>query len=119
MKNTIKIATIITMIIMILCGIATATAETADRGEFYPKMTVVTAWERLGETDLYIITVTDKDGAEWSFYGGQEDAKIGAIFSLLMWNLGEQEENDEIIEVYREGTMDAGALKAWLTGEWQ
>ena len=122
MKTTkiATIATIITAIIMIVCSyMVPAVAEVGDRGEFYPRLAVVTAYERIGDTDLWVITCTDKDGAEWSFYGEEEDAKIGNIFNLLMWNMGEREEDDEIVEVYYEGCMDDHALMAWLNGDWQ
>lgn len=121
MKTTkiITIATAITIAIITLCGIATANAEVGDRGEFYPLLTVVTGYERIGDTDLWIIDVTDKDGRVWSFYGEEEDAHVGNIYNLLMWNMGEREEDDEIVEVYFEGTMDNASLMAWLTGEWQ
>lgn len=111
------IATIATIALIFACGVATA--ETADRGEFYPRLAVVTAWEQIGDTDLYIITVIDKDGNEWGFYGEKEDAHIGNIYNLLMWNLGEAEEEDEIVEVYFEGCMNEDALYDWLTGAWQ
>ena len=118
--KTIAIATIITIAIMISCAFAMpASAEVGDRGEFYPLLTVVTAYERIGDTDLWVISVTDKDGQVWDFYGEEEDAHVGNIYNLLMWNLGEKEEADEIVEVYYEGRMDNTALMAWLTGEWQ
>ena len=119
MKNTkiVTIATIITIIIIALCGVATANAE--DRGEFYPRLAVVTAWEQISDTDLWIIDCTDKDGKVWSFYGEEEDAEIGNIFNLLMWNIGEVEEEDEIVEVYYEGRMSEEALTEWLGGDWQ
>ena len=119
MKTTkiAAIATIITIIVIALCGVATANAE--DHGEFYPRLAVVTAFERLGDIDEWIIDCTDKDGNVWSFYGEKEDAHIGNIYNLLMWNMGEAEEDDEIIEVYYEGRMDNHALMAWLTGSWQ
>ena len=46
MKTTkiIIIATIITIALITLCGIATATAEVGDRGEYYPLLTVVTGY---------------------------------------------------------------------------
>ena len=113
-KITAIIITIIT-----LFAIATASAEVGDRGEFYPLLTVVTGYEHIGDTDMWIIDCTDKDGRVWSFYGEEEDAHIGNIYNLLMWNMGEAEEDDEIIEVYYEGCMDNQALIAWLTGEWQ
>lgn len=118
--KTITIATAITIAIILSCAcIIPASAEVGDRGEFYPLLAVVTAYEQIGDTDLWVIDVTDKDGRVWSFYGEEEDAKIGNIYNLLMWNLGEAEEDDEIVEVYYEGRMDNTALMAWLTGEWQ
>lgn len=118
--KTIIIATIVTCAIMISTAFAVpACAEVGDRGEFYPRLAVVTAYEQIGNTDLWIIEVTDKDGEVWSFYGEEEDAHIGTMFNLLMWNMGEAEEEDEIIEVYYEGRLDHAGLTAWLTGEWQ
>jgi hypothetical protein len=122
MKSTkiVIIATIITAIIMISTAFAMpASAEVGDRGEFYPRLAVVTSYERIGDTGLWVITCTDKDGEEWAFYGEEEDAHIGNVFNLLMWNMGEAEEEDEIVEVYYEGRMDDHALMAWLSGDWQ
>jgi hypothetical protein len=117
MKTTkiITIATAITCAIIIACSVALpACAEVGDRGEFYPRLAVVTGYERIGDTDLWVIDVTDKDGMVWSFYGEEEDAHIGIMFNLLMWNMGEREEEDEIIEVYYEGRMDDHQLMEWL-----
>lgn len=122
MKTTkiITIATALTIaLILSFSFIVPASAEIGDRGEFYPLLTVVTAYEQIGNTDLWVISVTDKDGRVWDFYGEEEDAHIGNIYNLLMWNMGEREEDDEIVEVYFEGTMDNTSLMAWLTGEWQ
>ena len=115
-----KTITAIALALILTIAIALpATAEVGDRGEFYPRLAVVTAYERIGDTDLWIIEVTDKDGEVWSFYGEEEDAHVGIMFNLLMWNMGEAEEEDEIIEVYYEGRLDNAGLMAWLTGEWQ
>ena len=116
MKTTkiITIATAITLAIITLCGIATANAEVGDRGEFYPRLTVVVGYERIGNTDMWIIDCMDKDGQVWSFYGEEEDAHIGIMFNLLMWNMGEAEEDDEIIEVYYEGRMDTMQMMKWM-----
>lgn len=112
-----KITAIITALILTFAFVLPACAEIGDRGEFYPRLAVVTSYEQVG--DLWVIDCTDKDGMVWSFYGEEEDAHIGNVFNLLMWNMGEAEEDDEIIEVYYEGCMDDQALFAWLTGEWQ
>jgi len=117
MKTTIKItaiATIATIIIIALCGIATATAEVGDRGEYYPLLTVVTGYEQIEDTDLWIIDCTDRFGRVWSFYGEEEDAHIGSVYNLLMWNMGEAEEDDEIIEVYHEGIMTPAEMLHFL-----
>ena len=92
MKTTkiITIATAITMAIIIACSITVpASAEVGDRGEFYPLLAVVTGYEKIGDTDLWIIDVTDKDGRVWSFYGEAEDAHVGIIDTLkvLLSNL--------------------------------
>lgn len=115
MKTTkiVTIATIITIVTIILCGVAMAKAD-PDHGEFYPRLAVVTGYNRIGETDLWVIEVTDKDGQVWAFYGEAEDAHIGTMFNLLMWDLGEAEEDDEIVEVYYEGDMTNGQLMDWL-----
>lgn len=108
-----KIIAIIIAVIA-LFTIATATAEVGDRGEFYPLLAVVTAYEQIGDTDMWVINVTDKDGRVWSFYGEEEDCHIGTMFNLLMWNMGEAEENDEIIEVYYEGRMTTAEMLHFL-----
>jgi hypothetical protein len=115
MKKII-IATAITCAIIIACSFALpACAEVGDRGEFYPRLAVVTAYEQVGDTDLWVIYCTDKDGEVWSFYGEEEDAHIGMMYNLLMWNMGEAEEEDEIIEVYYEGRMDTMQMAQWLS----
>ena len=122
MKTTkiVTIATIITIALITLFGIATASAETADRGEFYPKMSVVTGIDQIGDTNLFTVTVIDKDGHEWSFFDDEGEWQIGDIANLLMRNLSnEREEEDEIVEVYYEGTMDEEAMGAWLMKAWQ
>ena len=116
MKTTkiITITTIITIIIIALCGVATANAEVGDRGEFYPLLSVVTGYERIEDTDIWVINCTDHFGRVWSFYGEAEDAHIGYVYNLLMWNMGEAEEADEIIEVYHEGRMTPAEMLHFL-----
>lgn len=95
------IAILITIII--LCAIITATAEVGDRGEFYPRLTVIIEKKQITNTDSWIIYCQDKDGNVWAFYDDEEEWNVGDIANLLMWNIGECEEEDEIIEVYWEG----------------
>lgn len=91
------IATIITALLIALCGIATATAETTDT---YRLTAVVTAWEQIGDSDLYVISVTDENGNVRDFLGEKEDAHIGNLYVLIMRDMSnEHEEDDEIVDV--------------------
>lgn len=123
MKTTkiITIATAITIALILTFAISLpACAEVGDRGEFYPKMAVVIAVDQIGDINLFTVTVIDKDGHEWGFFDDEGEWQIGDIANLLMWNLSnEHEEEDEIVEVYYEGTMDEEAMGAWLMGAWQ
>lgn len=98
-----KKAITIIIAIVALCMIAAATAEVGDRGEFYPRLTVVVEREQIADTDLWVIYCQDKDGNVWTFYDDEGEWNVGDIANLLMWNVGECEEEDEIIEVYWEG----------------
>lgn len=111
MKNTIKIIIIATII---LTACTCAVAEVGDHGEFYPRLAVVTSYEKLGDSDTWMIICTDKDGDEWAFYGEKEDAHIGSVVNLLMWNIGENEEENEIVEVYYEGEMTPIEIAHWM-----
>ena len=103
MKHPIRIsiiAVIITCIIIISFSfIIPASAE--DRGEFYPKLTVVFESEKIG--DCWIVYCIDKSQNIWSFFDDEGIWAPGDIANLLMWNMGEREEEDEIIEIYWEG----------------
>ena len=101
--KTVIIATIAAITIIMSCAcILPAEAEAADRGEFYPKLTIVVETEQIAP-DLWFITCEDKEGNLWAFYDTEETWEVGDIANLLMRNMGEREEDDEIIEVYWEG----------------
>ena len=106
MKKTIRtiiIATTIAIIIMISCAFALpACAE--DHGEFYPKITIVFKTEKVG--DMWVVYCQDKNGNVWAFYDDEEEWNVGDIANLLMWSIGEHEEDDEIVEVYLEGCTE-------------
>lgn len=104
-------------LILTFAVVLTATAEVGDRGEFYPRLTVVTGYEHIEGRleDMWVIECTDKDGMVWCFYGEEEDAHIGTMFNLLMWNMHEAEEADEVIEVYYEGEMNPVEMAHWLS----
>ena len=109
------IAIIITIIT--LCVITAATAEMSDRGEFYPRLTIVVEKEQITNTDLWIIYCQDRNGNVWAFYDNEGKWSIGDIVNLLMWNVGKYEEEDEIIEAYWEGYTENPAgffsLEGW------
>ena len=110
-------AIIITIITLCAIATATATAEVGDRGEFYPRLTVVVEKEQITDTGLWVIYCQDKDGEVWAFYDDVGDWDVGDIANLLMWNVGEYEEENEIIEVYWEGYTENPAgffsLEGW------
>ena len=120
MKQTkvIVAVTITTIVIMLSCACAIpATAEVGDRGEFYPRLTIVIEKEQIADEDLWVIYCQDKDGNVWAFYDDEGEWDVGDIANLLMWNVGEHEEEDEIIEVYWEGYTENPAeffsLEGW------
>jgi len=92
------ISLMVMVIVMVVCGYACAEN---DRGEFYPRLTVVIDVVEL--SNLRYIACQDKDGNIWGFYDDEAEWDVGDIANLLMWNMGEREEDDEIIEVYWEG----------------
>lgn len=103
MKQTkiIAIATIITIIIMLSC--AYALPASADHGEFYPRLTVVVEKEQTADRGSWVIYCQDRNSNVWAFYDNEGVWNVGDIANLLMWNVGENEEEDEIIEAYWEG----------------
>jgi len=107
MKKQIRttiIATIATIIIIFSCALALpAVAEVCDRGEFYPRLTVVVETEQVEDSNLWIVYCQDKDGNVWAFFSGEDDWDEGDVANLLMKRVTEHEEEDEIIEVYWEG----------------
>lgn len=100
--KTAIIATIITIMVLISCACAMPAYAEQDRGEFYLHLTVVVASTRI-ESHLWIVDCRDKDGNVWSFFDDEGTWEKGDIANLLMWNMGEQEEDNEVIEVYWEG----------------
>lgn len=118
MKQTkvIIIATIVTITIIMSCACALPSgAEAADRGEFYPKLTVVIETE-LVTPGFWVITCEDREGNFWVFYDDAGEWAIGDIANFLMWNMGEREEDDEIIEVYWEGYTENIEEFFYVTG---
>lgn len=102
------IATLITAII--LCSCAYALPAQAE-AEFYPKLVVVVNTVRI-EDRLWVVECRDKDSHIWGFYDEEGTWAKGDIANLLMWNIGEREEDDEIVEVYWEGYTED--ITNWL-----
>lgn len=98
------IATAITCAIIFSCALLVPAC--AEHGEFYPKLTVVTALDRVGNSTLFVVTCTDQNGDEWGFYEEERLWAIGDICNLMMWEINEREEDDEVVEVYWEGHTD-------------
>lgn len=90
----------IACLVLVLCALTTVAYGDMDRGEFYPRLTVVVSC--IEKHNEYIIDCIDKSGNIWSFYS-DEVWNIGDMANLLMWNITGVEEEDEIVEVYYEG----------------
>ena len=99
----IAIAVIITIAILFSCAYAIPAHAEQDRGEFYPRLTVVIEKEQTEEPGWWVVICRDKDGNLWTFYDDEEEWNVGDIANFLMWNTSEHEEDDKIIEVYWEG----------------
>ena len=103
MKKQIRaiiIATIVTCVILISC--ACAIPAQAERPEFYPKLTVVVDSIRI-DSHLWVVDCRDKDGNIWSFFDDEGTWARGDIANLLMMTINENEEEDELVEIYWEG----------------
>lgn len=111
--KTMKILTALIIALMILT--TTATADIMNN-KYYSLLTIVTSWERVGESDLYIVNCTDKTGNVWSFLEDGNVWKIGDLANLLMTNMStEHEEDDEIVTVTYEGHLTPTVTAEWLT----
>lgn len=106
--KVISIALMICSMLMVMIAVGSASAEEEQTS----RLAVVTAYERVIDSDEWIISCTDKDGNIWSFKGEEEDAHIGYLYNLLMID-------DRVVDAYCKGRLTDDALFAWLTGEWQ
>lgn len=107
------ISLIVVVIVMVVCGCACAQA--ADYGEFYPKLTVVFDVEEITQ-GLRTIYCVDKGYNIWAFYDDENEWQQGDIANLLMWNINEDEEEHEVVEVYYDGHTDDIDLFMKLNG---
>lgn len=106
------IATIITVCLILSCACALpAQAEAGSRPEFYPRLTIVVEVISVSD-DLWIVECRDRDDHIWAFYDDELIWSSGDIANLLMWAMNDNEEEDEIIEVYLEGYTEN--ITEWL-----
>lgn len=91
-------------LVLILVTLSTVAYADMDRGEFYPLLTVVIEKD-YSEQDPIIIC-KDRYNNLWSFYDSDDEWQIGDIANCLMWNMGGNIEEDEIVEVYYEGHIE-------------
>ena len=104
----------VTCLMLILLTIVTSAYADMDRGEFYPRLTVVVECKPIDNE--YIIDCVDRNGNIWSFYS-EDTWDIGDMVNLLMWNATGIEIEDEIIEVYYEGYISNLDLFFEITGQ--
>ena len=83
-----------------LALIIALTISTACAFDYYTKTAIVTAWERIGDTALWVITVTDEDGNVWDFFDDEETYNVLDLVALRMIDHAEEhEESDEVDDV--------------------
>lgn len=100
------IATIITTIIVSLCG--TVMTANADECETFELLGVVTEWNNCGDCVEY--TVTLEDGEMLAFYADKGDFRIGDMVWLLVWN----EKDPEVLDVAWVTTLEWDEMYRWL-----
>lgn len=108
MKATkkITIATIITVIIITLCGVA-MTAH-AENSETFNLLGVVTAWQDHEDCTEYTVTVGN--GTMLAFYADKGDFRIGDMVYLTVWD----EIQQEVIDVEWIATLEWDEIMNWL-----
>lgn len=81
-----------------------AAAERAElgHGQFYPKLTIVVKVEQRADK-LWAVYCKDRNDNIWCFFEDAMTWEPGDIANLLMWDVGRNEEDDEIVEAYWEG----------------
>ena len=111
--KAVIIATIVTCLIIVSTAFALP-AQAESRPEFYPRLTVVVNSVRIEER-TWVVECQDKEGNIWAFFDDEGTWEKGDIANLLMWAITEQEEEDEIVEVYWEGYTEN--ITEWLQME--
>lgn len=101
MKHSVSHILAVVVAIIVILFSSYACSESANRPEFYPKLTVVFEIETI--ENVRIVYCIDRTRNIWTFYDEANEYEIGDIANLLMWAISDNPEMDEIIEVYWEG----------------
>ena len=116
--KTLKAAAIATIItVAIILATAIALPVSAERG-FYAKEALVIGWDRIGETDLRIITVEDEEGNLLDFFDDEDFYMIGDVVILRMADMSDEcEEGDEITDVMLIERLDVEGMMDWMVSK--
>ena len=116
--KTLKAATIATIItVAIILVTAIILPVSAERG-FYAKEALVIGWDRIGDTDLRIITVEDEEGNLLDFFDDEDFYTIGDVIILRMADMSDEcEEGDEIADVMLIERLDVEGMMDWMTSK--
>lgn len=101
MKHSVSHILAVVVAIIVILFSSYACSESANRPEFYPKLTVVFEIETI--ENVRIVYCIDRTRNIWTFYDEANEYEIGDIANLLMWAISDNPEMDEIVEVYWEG----------------
>ena len=115
MKNLkiATIATVITLVLILACGIATASAES----ETYEVNAVVIEM-RIVFPGVWEVIAVDERGEMWGWYednGNGEYWHIGDLARLTMLDLSEE---DEVMDVRLLGELTPAGVANWMGWEW-
>lgn len=115
MKNTkiATIATIMTAIIIALCGcVMTANAETADTYE----VEAVVIEMKVAFADVWEMTAVTADGEKYGWFADNNDGEYWHIGDLALLTMlkGQTEEDDEVMDVILLGELTPVAVARWM-----
>ena len=96
------IATIITALIICSTALALPAKAGITADDYYGKLVVVIDSVQV-ETSIWNVSCQDKNGDIWEFLNDDGDLQQGDILTLLMFQVNDNEENDQCIEYTWEG----------------
>lgn len=105
-----KLLSLILILIVLSGSVSYADGYNYNYGEFYPRLSIV--------IDIYdnVVVCLDREGNVWEFftYEGDDSWTVGDICNLLMWNVSENSNEHEIVEVYWEGHIGYEMIEYWV-----